>query len=85
MPRTSTSQRERKDAELVSRIDAYSRQRIRSGARCEDVAKSLGFKSKGTLYNRLKTPEAFTLAELHAIASCLNISIGALLGEGTPG
>ena len=81
MPRTSVSQRERKNDTLVGKLDAYQNRRLRDGDHIEAVARSLGL-STSTYYKRIRQPETFTLGELHAIASVLNITVGTLLGEG---
>lgn len=81
MPRTSTSQRERKNSNLVGLLDHYQNCRLRNGDHIDAVAKTLGF-STSTYYKRLRQPDTFTLGELHAVASVLNVSVGALLGEG---
>lgn len=82
MPRTSLTQRERKNNEVIGYIDRYKNSRLREGANIDDVAHALGFLNRATFYRRLKNPDGFTLGELHAMASVLNINIGTMLGEG---
>lgn len=82
MPRTSLTQRERKNNEVVGYIDRYKNSKLREGASIDDVAHALGFMNRATFYRRLKNPDGFTLRELHAIASVINVNIGTLLGEG---
>ena len=81
MPRTSTVQRDRKNSNLVGLLDHYQNRRLRDGDRIDAVARSLGF-STSTYYKRMRHPDTFTLGELHAVASVLNINVGTLLGEG---
>ena len=83
MPRTSLTQRERKDNALLDKLDLYRLKRLREdGVDKEDVAHALGFDCSSTLYSRMKDPGTFTLRELHSIASVLNMNIGTMLGEG---
>ena len=80
MPRLSVDKQTAMLQSVRRHMLGYKAERLASGADCECVAASLGFKPT-TMYKRIKNPEDLTFVEVMRIANTLNISISTLLGE----
>lgn len=78
MPRTSPKQRETEAAAIGKRVRHYYDD-LRRKQGSDNAARVLGFPCVATLYNRFSKPNRFTLSELQAIASAMNISLTTLL------
>ncbi len=79
MPRLAKNERDRQMDAIARRIrHHYSDILKERGLDCRTAANSMGV-PYDRLNNRMKSPSAFTLGELYAIANAMNISLSTLV------